>query len=520
MKKTVKINLSGVIFHIDEDAYEKLNAYLEKIHRHFDDTEGGSEIINDIEFRMAELFQSKLSDHKQVITIDDVTAVIKSMGDPEDFTDDEEKNEDSDGKNKSKKLYRDPDNSILGGVAGGIGAYLNIDPVWIRLAFVLLILAYGFIAVAYILLWIFIPRAETYSQKLDMKGEKITISNIEKNVKKEYEEVKGNFRKFQHSEQYKNMTDAMNEMFQVLGRILKIALKILVILIGIALVLTGIAAIFSVLGVTFIEFPFPELFDMDEVPFYLLLQSIFTSTTLTLLIISLLLVIFIPILFVIYGGVKLVTNFKANHKAIILTGVIIWIAALLYLPGNIMLQFRNLGVRAYHLEEQILGIPGTGNLILNIDNSESPEYYINNYPFGHTESSIQGIDRDGNIYLVPSIDIQKSNDQHYRISVKRLSRGKSFENASEYAEKINYSWEMKDSTIALASHFKVPQNDQFRLQHVQVLIKVPEGKKITIHEDTEDYLVYIKNNQHLSSSEMGDKTWRMAEENELILHKN
>ncbi|MBS3770517.1 MAG: PspC domain-containing protein [Bacteroidales bacterium] len=518
MKKTVKINLSGIIFHLDEDAYEKLSAYLEKIHRHFRETKEGAEIISDIELRMTELFQSKLSDYKQVVTIEDVTEVIESMGEPEDFTDDEKKSEDFAAKSTGKKLYRDPDNSILGGVVGGIGAYLNIDPVWIRLIFVLLILAYGFTAVAYILLWIFVPPAKTYAQKLEMKGERVTISNIEKNVKREYEEVRGRFKKFQRSDQYKNMTNALNEMFQVLGKILKIFLKILMILIGICLILAGVAALFSILEVTFIEFPFPDLFDI-QVPFYFLIKSLFTKTAFTLLIISLFLFVSIPLLFIIYGGVKLVTNFKANDKALILTGVIIWIAALLYLPGTIMWQVRNLGIQSYKVEEQVLDIAGTGNLMLQIDHSEAPEYYLNNNPFADDARPIQGIDREDNFYLAPSIDIQKSNDQHYRLRIKKISRGKTFDNASEYAEKINYQWERKDSTLALASHFKVPKASQYRIQHVEVFIKVPEGKQITIHEDAEEYLKGINNEQHLSRSEMGGKTWRMKAD-ELILHKH
>ncbi len=519
MKKTIKINLSGIIFHLDEDAYEKLSAYLDKIHRHFRDKEEGSEIISDIEIRMAELFQSKLSDYKQVITIEDVNQVIESMGDPEDFTDEGEEDKSSAGKTTGKKLYRDPDNSILGGVAGGIGAYLNIDPVWIRLIFVLLILAYGFTAVVYILLWIFVPRAETYSQKLEMKGEKITISNIEKNVRKEYDEVKGNFRRFQRSDQYRNMTSALNEMFQVLGRILKIAFKILVIVIGIGLILAGIAAIFSMLGITFFEFPFNEIFDMDEVHFYLLLKSIFSQTALTLMFLSLILLISIPLLLIIYAGVKLVTNFRANDRAIVLTAIIIWIAALLYLPGNVMWQIRNLGVSSYHLKEQVLKVQGADNLVLDIDKSEAPEYYINNFPFANSERSIQGTESGRNLFLLPSIDIQKSDDQYYRMSVKRKSRGQTFENASQHAEKINYDWEMKDSTLSLASHFKIRKSDQYRLQQIEVLIKVPEGKKITINEESEDYLEYIRNDQHMSSSRMGGKTWRMKEE-ELSLFEN
>lgn len=176
MKKTIKINLSGTIFHFDEDAYELLSSYLEKIHAHFITSEGGSEIISDIELRMAELFQSKLSESKQVITVEDVREVIKNMGDPEDFSVEQEEEKETTAPPSTKKLYRDTDNAIIGGVSAGLGAYFNIDPVWIRLIFVLLMLAYGLVGVLYILLWIFIPRAETYAQKPEMKGEKITLA--------------------------------------------------------------------------------------------------------------------------------------------------------------------------------------------------------------------------------------------------------------------------------------------------------------------------------------------------------
>ena len=86
MKKTIKINISGTIFHLDEDAYEKLNSYLNKIHRYFETQKGGNEIIKDIELRIAELFQLKLSDNKQVITIEDVAEVMAKLGDPEVFS--------------------------------------------------------------------------------------------------------------------------------------------------------------------------------------------------------------------------------------------------------------------------------------------------------------------------------------------------------------------------------------------------------------------------------------------------
>lgn len=521
MKKTVKINLSGIIFHIDEDAYEQLNAYLVKIHNHFRGTEGGDEIINDIEIRMAELFQSRLSESKQVITSQDVAEVTKTMGNPEDFTDQEKGDQEKEQAYSAKKLYRDPDNAIFGGVAAGIGAYLNIDPVWIRLLFVLLMLGYGFVVVIYILLWIFIPKAETYAQKIEMRGEKITVSNIEKNVKREYEEVKGNFRKFRRSEPYKNITKAMNEIFYLVGRILKVVFNIILVLIGIAFVFLGIAAIFSVLGVSFFDIPFHflDIFDIEEIPFYLFLRAAFSSVSLTVLSISIILLVFIPIFFIIYAGIKLLTNFRANDKAIVLTGVLLWIAALLYIPGNILWHFRNLGIQSSTVNEQTLEVPGKGNLILTMDDSETPEYHIDKVTFSSESIAIQGLDKEGNLCLMPSVKIDQSKDEQYRIRLRKVSRGESIEKASLYAKEIHYDWNMTDSTLNLPSHFKVPYRDQYRLQHLEVTVMIPEGKNIIIDEVCEEYLDDIENRENFWSFEMGDKVWKMKDD-ELVLLKN
>src|SRR6056297_2580160 len=118
MKRTAKINISGIIFYLDEDAYEKLNSYMESINKYFSNQEGGDEIIKDIELRIAELFQLKLTGSKEVVTLKDVQEIINKLGKPEEFSE-EDKKESSQA--SSKRLYRDPDNAILGGVASGIG---------------------------------------------------------------------------------------------------------------------------------------------------------------------------------------------------------------------------------------------------------------------------------------------------------------------------------------------------------------------------------------------------------------
>src|SRR5690606_29469587 len=141
MNKTVNINLAGIFFHIDEDAYIKLQRYLEAIKRSFTDSQGRSEIIADIEARIAELFAERMKHDKQVIGTKEVEEVIAIMGQPEDYLVDDEIFEDQPKqqttRSASKKLFRDTDNSYIGGVASGLSHYLGIDAIWVRLIWLL-----------------------------------------------------------------------------------------------------------------------------------------------------------------------------------------------------------------------------------------------------------------------------------------------------------------------------------------------------------------------------------------------
>ena len=191
MKKTLNINIKGIIFHLDEDAYNKLNTYLEEIKTHFRNKKGQEEIINDIENRIVELFQQKLNDKKQVIVMEDVEEVIRIMGHPADFDEDSEDDQTSylSGKGK-KRLFRNIDNRILGGVCSGLGAYFNIDPTIVRVIFLLALFLAGGSILVYVVLWIVIPPARNVSEKLEMQGDPVTISNIEKAFKEEMNEIK------------------------------------------------------------------------------------------------------------------------------------------------------------------------------------------------------------------------------------------------------------------------------------------------------------------------------------------
>ncbi|MBT8253149.1 MAG: PspC domain-containing protein, partial [Bacteroidia bacterium] len=199
MNKTVNINLAGIFFHIDEDAYLKLQRYLDAIKRSFTDSQGRNEIISDIEARIAELFSERVQNEKQVVSVKEVEEVITIMGQPEDYMVDEEIFEDEPqaqykkSSGSGRKLFRDKDNAYIGGVSAGLAHYFGIDALWIRLAWIVLFFGAGTGILLYILLWILMPVAESTSDKLAMTGKPINITNIEEKVKEGFGNVKDSF---------------------------------------------------------------------------------------------------------------------------------------------------------------------------------------------------------------------------------------------------------------------------------------------------------------------------------------
>jgi phage shock protein PspC (stress-responsive transcriptional regulator) len=195
MKITVSINLGGYSFNIDEDAYAELKHYLKNLELHFAGEESSSEILSDIETRMAELFRIKLTSYKQVIDLGDVRQAISVMGTPEDISDhDGPSSHDKFSSPGYHRMYRDPDNRVIGGVCSGMGAYWDIDPVIVRIIFVALALGGGLGILVYLILYIVLPEAKSTAQKIEMKGNPVNIHNIKDSVKKEFDNVRKNMK--------------------------------------------------------------------------------------------------------------------------------------------------------------------------------------------------------------------------------------------------------------------------------------------------------------------------------------
>jgi len=203
MNKTVTINLGGIVFHIEETAFKILQVYLDSLKEHFKDSEDKEEIIHDIEYRLAEMFQQKSKAEKQVITEKDVEETVAVMGSPKDFDVEEDATEDAkETSDKSfyapssksrKRFYRNSDDKVLGGVCSGVSAYFDIDPIWLRLLFVIVLFMGGTGFFIYFVLWVIMPEAKTRAQKIEMQGDKVSVENIEKSIKDEMDNLKKNF---------------------------------------------------------------------------------------------------------------------------------------------------------------------------------------------------------------------------------------------------------------------------------------------------------------------------------------
>jgi len=187
MKMTVNINLGGYAFNLDDDAYERLRQYMKRLEKEFSGEPGAAEIMSDIEGRISELFRMRLNAYKQVITLKDVEEVMAILGSPEDIS-----GEPAAGAppRSQRRIYRDPDRRVFGGVCAGISAYLDWDPLIMRIIFAVLIFAGGIGIGLYLVLWIVLPEAKTTAQKLEMRGDPVTIGNITDSVRQEFNTVK------------------------------------------------------------------------------------------------------------------------------------------------------------------------------------------------------------------------------------------------------------------------------------------------------------------------------------------
>lgn len=323
MNKTIPITIAGQLFYIEEDAYQKLHTYLEAIKARFNGDSDQAEIIADIEGRIREHFmEGKTPGGQFVVNNLVVEKLIASMGQPEDFGGDETKQSAATSKVGTRKLYRNPDDIMIAGVASGLAAYFDIDPLIVRVIFGFSLLLGGGGIVAYIVLWLIMPLAETSSEKLHMRGQAVTVDSITATIKDRAEELKKNSGKFNRLLKLPGI---------VLGGIFKLArglFKIIVRVIG-AFLSVGSSIALVILCMVFAA----SVFNLHSSYIDFPLGQILKGSELTLVSAAGFFALFVPIVFLLLIGISLMlmrSIFKAL-PSITLIGV--WFAALITLAA-------------------------------------------------------------------------------------------------------------------------------------------------------------------------------------------
>lgn len=322
MEKIISITIGKVIFNIEEEAYDKLSGYLEEIRKHFSKEKNGEEIIEDIEISIADKFLDRKQGKDSAVTINDVEKIIAQMGTVKDFDKSTEEEEGEKAKEKTesfrnKKLYRDPNDKIIAGVASGLSAYFGIDTSLMRLAFVVTVFFGGIGIIAYVLLWVIIPKASTTAQKLEMHGDRITLKEIENSLKNGIKKIK--------KKDFSQVEEKLNRIFRAFGKVIWTFFHIIRVVLGIAISLAGLAGIFAT------SFALSFLISGADIP-YLNVQ-LYDFVTLSgsmhwVFLIALYLLIAIPFIIFMLGGISILKKQSLLKPFGWITLLILWFIAL------------------------------------------------------------------------------------------------------------------------------------------------------------------------------------------------
>lgn len=503
MNKTVNINLGGMFFYIDEDAFQKMTRYFDAIKKSLNNSAGTDEILKDIEMRIAELISAKHTSDKQVINLKELDEVIAIMGQPEDYKIDDDSSETSDqqfntrSNSTSKKLFRDRENGMIGGVLAGFGHYFGVDKVWIRLFFLLTIFFYGTGLLIYIILWIVMPEAVTTADKLEMKGEAITISNIEKKVREEYDNISEKLKSIDYDKagnQVKTTAERVGSSFgDFIISLLKIAAKVL----GVILIINAITVLtFLLIGIftlgsgAFIDFPwqsFAETANFSDYPIWSFGLLMFFAVG-------------IPFFFLMMLGFKLVSpTMKSVGNVVNYSLLAIWIVSIgitIALGVNQAMAFSTDGRT---VRKEILNINPADTLQIKFQHNS---YFAKN--INDNEDFLITEDSTGNKIIYSnavSLKMLQTSEKLPYIEIECESSGKTLAEAKNKAEKIKYKFAFQQNKLILDNYLLTAIENKIRDQKVQILLYIPNGFHFKVDENSNRF-----NNSEYDLFDVNDNT--------------
>lgn len=481
MKKTTSIHIKGINFIIEEEAYETLKNYMDRLSLKLAKTKGKEEIIEDIELRIAELFNASLTSTKGVIEQKDVDKTIETLGEPDQYIDEEDE-DDKDasdstqskntyGENRGessqgeKKLYRDTENASIAGVCAGLAAYVTVDVVLVRVLFVILLISGGFGFPLYVILWVVLPSTNSHIDRLRMKGTPITVESVREEVELAAERLTRSSKKFQKEH---GLGSALHKGASTLGRILSKAVGFFLLAFGLA------ASIFFVIVFVLKKGVVPVTDENGFLSPYQFGHLIFDTSQMNLLwwVGGSMLLIFI--LYLVASAMRFILNVRYPwHKYLsrfTVLAMVVTVIAGFYIGTTTMKNFS--------VNSDVRTKVGTTNDALEIK-------YITHFRQNQKDKNIRSRHmsemsiRKGYIFHEGfQIHLRESMDSSFHVYQIKSASGTSTEESTQNAKHIRFKPVLKDHLLTVPNDYSYPRKDKIRAQQIRMVVEVPKGKTV------------------------------------------
>lgn len=482
MNKTIIININGIIFHIEEEAYAVLQSYMMDVKRHFGHSVDSDEIVNDIENRIAEMLNERIHQHKAVITMQDVEEVCSQMGNVHDFAEGEEASMKEDEFQEhyyrhERALFRDPDDKWLGGVCSGLAHYFGVDTTWVRIALLVLFLFVGTGILLYIILWIVMPVARTRSEKMRMRGEPTNLQNFKKSFEEDMGDIKRNFTAAGNA-----ISPGLKHSAKQAGKVIGHSARVIVKIIGIFVIalasigfVVGVMALLAMLGfigpVSWQSF-LPTNFISPEyyVPF----------------IFSCFVVVAVPLILLILLALRMLSTVKIS-KYFGFSMLIIWLIALFSIVYYGMTIGLDYAERGTYTEKITLAPDSVFHFSLNDLTTITHEMdsIEDQAPLNRRISNRKAHWKDIRAWIY----INKIDSGMVPSAEKEYSaKGATIDIALRRAQEMHYSILQKGEHLIFDSHATILHNELDRDQHIRIKVNIPVGTTVKIDRSLQYYV--------------------------------
>ncbi|MDG1534671.1 MAG: PspC domain-containing protein [Schleiferiaceae bacterium] len=495
MNKTININLAGIIFHLDEVAFEKFKNYLSNVKTALGKEESGEEIIADIEARIAEIFNLRMKENSsQVVELSDIEFIIETLGQPEAFVDESENEEPMSSSKKTRRFFRNPDEKLIGGVCSGIGAYFDIDPVWIRVLFLVLLFFTGIGFITYVILWAAIPEAKTTAQKLQMRGEAVNLNNIEKLFTKVED--------YTSTEKIKSGVNSfVSFVVNGIGSIFSFVFKFIGVMLAIVGALIAFTLIVTLLGV------FGSTWNLDGFNFISLngyiygldgAQAIFGSGwRLLALRVGTLLTLLLPLFALVVFLAKIFGRELTNSKLLSFSGIASFIVGLILIfisAGSLITDFRERSTETDKITLSGMSFEITADIL------EDDQGF-----FFDVEDELLHIEN-------VRFNIEATTSPTASLELKHAASGRNHSEARQRAQSFDYPTAQVGEELRLSEYFTVPKESLYRGQDLKVTLRLPIGATVYLDESIENIMYHIRNVQDMYDGDMLGHLWEMTPE--------